>query len=54
MMVLFGYDAFGDKFEQVDWVSDNSTDKEIKSLFEEILGIKYDNNCYYKILSKTK
>ena len=52
MKVLLVFNAqFAGKAETTVHVPDNASDEYIKSLFEEELGSKYDENCYYEILS---
>jgi hypothetical protein len=53
MKVLFGFAAqfIGQANNIVDLPND-ATPQQIEGLFEEILGLPYDDNCYYKILKE--
>lgn len=53
MKVLFGFAAqfIGQASDIVD-LPDDTTNEQIEELFEEILGLPYDDNCYYNILEE--
>ncbi len=48
MKVIFGFDAqFCGHFENIVELPDNITDIEIKAMFPEVMGLEYDDNCYF-------
>ena len=51
MKILFGFDAqFCGSMEKIINSERKLNDEDIKSMFPDVLGIPYDENCYYKIL----
>lgn len=53
MRVLFGFNAqFCGKTEQVVELPDNTKEDTIKETFPDIIGITYDDNCYFDILDE--
>lgn len=53
MKVLFGFAAqFIGQVSNIVNLPDDTTPQQIEGLFEKILGLPYDNNCYYKILEE--
>ena len=51
MKVKFGFDAqFCGRFHEIVDLPDNTTEDKIIAMFPEILGLPFDNNCYYEIL----
>jgi hypothetical protein len=53
MKVLFGFAAqFIGQGNNIIDLPDGTTHEQIEELFEKILGLPYDDNCYYKILKE--
>lgn len=50
MKVIFGFDnQFIGKHETEKYLPDDTTRKQIIELFPIILGISFDDDCYYRI-----
>lgn len=48
MKVLLGFNAqFCGMYEEVVDCVERATDKEIKALFPAIMGLPFDDNCYF-------
>lgn len=53
MKVLFGFAAqFVGQVSNIVDLPDGIETQQIEKLFEEILGLPYDDNCYYEILEE--
>jgi hypothetical protein len=52
MKIKLVFDAqFAGKIEKIVEVSNKLSNNQIKNLFIEELGIQFDDNCYYEIIT---
>ena len=50
MKVIFGFDnQFIDKYVTEKYLPDDTTHKQIIELFPIILGLEFNNDCFYRI-----